>query len=29
MYDPNERIMRPVPEDETNLTPEQREWTRF
>lgn len=29
MYDPNERIMRPVPEDETKLTPEQRAWTRF
>lgn len=29
MYDPNERVMRLVPEDETKLTPAQREWTRF
>lgn len=29
MYDPSEKIMRPVPEDETTLKPEQRKWTRF
>ena len=29
MFDPNERIMRPVPEDESTLTPNQRTWTRF
>lgn len=29
MYDPHERMMRPAPEDETKMTPEQRTWTRF
>ena len=29
MFDPHERTMRPVPEDETTMTPEQRNWTRF
>lgn len=29
MFDPSERIMNPVPEDESNLTPAQRDWTRF
>jgi len=29
MFDPGENVMRPVPEDESTLTPEQRTWTRF
>jgi hypothetical protein len=29
MYDPDEKIMRPVPEDKTTMTAEQRNWTRF
>lgn len=29
MYDPHERIMRPIPEDETKMSSEQRNWTRF
>lgn len=29
MYDPHEKVMRPVPVDETAMTPEQRTWTRF
>lgn len=29
MFDPSERIMKPIPEDESTLTPSQRDWTRF
>jgi hypothetical protein len=29
MFDPQDRVMRPVPEDESTLKPEQRDWTRF
>ena len=29
MFDPGERVMRPVPEDESKLTSAQRTWTRF
>jgi hypothetical protein len=29
MFDPGEKVMRPVPKDESTLTPEQRTWTRF
>ena len=29
MFDPGERVMRPVPEDESTLTSAQRTWTRF
>lgn len=29
MFDPNERIMRPVPQDETKMSYEQRNWTKF
>jgi len=29
MFDPVERVMRPVPEDESKLTSAQRTWTRF
>lgn len=29
MFDPNEKVMRQVPENETGLTKEQRSWTKF
>lgn len=29
MFDPSERIMRPIPEDESTLSATQRNWTRF
>lgn len=29
MFDPNNKVMVPVPSDLTKLTPQQRTWTRF
>jgi hypothetical protein len=29
MFDPKEKVMVPVPKDESTLTPQQRTWLRF